>query len=369
VVLAVDDDHAVLASLGAVLEPGYEVLTAVNATDAVDIVRSEPVDLVLLDIEMPAGDDLELLPQLKALSPRVEVALMVSGLVDMSTLVRAVRLGAADFITKPLEETRLRAVVATAAARRRERSDRAVLVGANTSLLAALKTVLSRHVSATIADPLLPEIAPVGEPPPGFVFFEVPEWSEGDARFVLALRAHCPGAELIVMSSTAAELSWGDGALGPEALIVAPCPFDQVVAHMARVLPGLGAAVMAGGRLNAQIGKAIDHIIRHYREPLPAAEIARAAMLSVHWLSHCFPAAVGMTVKDFVTRLRVEVAVHLLRGSDRKLEEVAELTGFADASHLSRAFKQRLGLRPGEFRRAARDTRSSTTVLPPPPEG
>jgi AraC-like DNA-binding protein len=241
-------------------------------------------------------------------------------------------------------------------------------VGANASLQAALKIVLSRHVSATTAEPLLPEIAPVGEPPPGLVFFETPEWGEGDARFVLALRAHCPGTELIVMSSPAADFSRGDGTLGPEAFIVTPCPFDQIVARLARFLPSLGACALAGGRLSAQIGRAIDHIIQHYQEPLPAAEIARAATLSVHWLSHCFPAVVGMTVKDFVTRLRVEVAVHLLRGSDRKLEEVAELTGFADASHLSRAFKQRLGLRPGEFRRAARDTRSGNTVLPPPAE-
>jgi AraC-like DNA-binding protein len=201
------------------------------------------------------------------------------------------------------------------------------------------------------------------------VFFETPEWSEDDARLLLALRAHCPGTELIVMSNTAAELGRGDGTVGPEAFIPTPCPFDQVVARLARFLPSLGTCALAGGRLSGQIGKAIDHIIQHHREPLPVADIARAATLSVHWLSHCFPTAIGMTVKDFVTRLRVEVAVHLLRGSDRKLEEVAELTGFADASHLSRAFKQRLGLRPGQFRRAARDTRSNTTVLPRPVEG
>jgi AraC-like DNA-binding protein len=245
-------------------------------------------------------------------------------------------------------------VVATAVRRRREGSDRAVLVGANTPLLAALKTVLSRYVNATTAGPLLPEIAPAGKPSPCLVFFETPEWNEGDARFVLALRTHCPRAVLIVMSTTAAtESTPGEGTLSPDAFIVRPCPFDQVVARITRLLPKLGPCPVAGGKLSAQVGKAIDHIVAHYQEPLPAIEIARAATLSVHWLAHCFPAAIGMTVKDFVTRLRVEVAAHLLRESDRKLEEVAELTGFADASHLSRAFKQCRGLRPGEFRRAA----------------
>ena len=102
-VLAVDDDCAVVASLGAILEPDYEVITAVDGTTALDVVRSQPVDVVFLDIAMAAGDDLEILSQLKALSTRVEVTLVVSGLIDAPTMVRGMRLGAADFITKPFD--------------------------------------------------------------------------------------------------------------------------------------------------------------------------------------------------------------------------------------------------------------------------
>ena len=48
--------------------------------------------------------------------------------------------------------------------------------------------------------------------------------------------------------------------------------------------------------------------------------------------------SLGITVKEFVIRFRVSAACHLLADADFKLEHIAELTGFDDASHLSRVF-------------------------------
>jgi transcriptional regulator GlxA family with amidase domain len=53
-----------------------------------------------------------------------------------------------------------------------------------------------------------------------------------------------------------------------------------------------------------------------------------------------FDESLGITVKEFVTRVRVSAACHLLADADFKLERIAELTGFDDASHLSRVFVQ-----------------------------
>lgn len=351
-VLAVDDD---VACLETILDSDCELIVAADGATALQAVRSRPVDVVLLDILMPAVDSLEILVQVKAISPRVEVVLM-SCAVDVPTVVRGMRLGAVDYLTKPIDEARLRAVVAAAVSRRREGSDRVLLVGRDAPLLAALKIVLARYVMTATAEPLVDEIAQArGGSPPGLVFFETSAWSEGDTRFVMALRRHCPDAALIIMSGTTVpvESRPAGGARSSEPFIAGPCPFDQVVARIVRFLPRWAEHPPAGARVNGQVGKAIDHIVRHYREALPAADVARAAGLSVDWLAHRFPKAVGMTVKDFVTQLRVEVAAHLLRASSRKLEEVAELAGFADASHLSRVFKQCVGIRPGEFRRAA----------------
>jgi AraC-like DNA-binding protein len=58
-----------------------------------------------------------------------------------------------------------------------------------------------------------------------------------------------------------------------------------------------------------------------------------------------------MTVKEYVTRLRIEVAKQLLYDRAQTLERIAEKVGFSDASHLSRVFRRYVGYRPGTFRR------------------
>jgi hypothetical protein len=65
VALAVDDDRAVVAPVGAILERDHEVITAVGVTTALDVARSQPVDIVLLDNAMSAEDDLESFSQLR----------------------------------------------------------------------------------------------------------------------------------------------------------------------------------------------------------------------------------------------------------------------------------------------------------------
>lgn len=112
VVLVVDDDPDVLASVSELLEAdGYETLTASDAESALRIVGEEPPGLVLSDIRMPGLDGLELLDLLEERAPSVDVVLMTA-YDDMPTVVRAMRDGAFEFLTKPLDLHELRSLVA-----------------------------------------------------------------------------------------------------------------------------------------------------------------------------------------------------------------------------------------------------------------
>ena len=86
------------------------------------------------------------------------------------------------------------------------------------------------------------------------------------------------------------------------------------------------------------------------RSPLRGRDIAQTGGVSANQLGQAFDESLGITVREFVTRLRVSAACHLLADADFKLEHVAELTGFDDASHLSRVFVQQRGMRPGAYR-------------------
>jgi DNA-binding NtrC family response regulator len=106
-VLIVDDDRGTLASLshGLALE-GYTTLTAGSAREALEKLGSEEVDAILSDVVMPEMDGLEFLRASREKAPAVPVILM-SGQATVETAVKATRLGALDFIEKPVGLDRL----------------------------------------------------------------------------------------------------------------------------------------------------------------------------------------------------------------------------------------------------------------------
>jgi len=108
-ILIVDDDQAIRELLVEGLESfGHQALTASGAAEALELVRGRPIRLVLSDIDMPGVDGMQLLRMLKAHDADLDVV-MVTGAIDAGTAVRAIRQGAADYVTKPfnLEEVQI----------------------------------------------------------------------------------------------------------------------------------------------------------------------------------------------------------------------------------------------------------------------
>jgi two-component system nitrogen regulation response regulator NtrX len=101
-ILIVDDEPAIRAALRGVLEDeGYRVTAVASGADAIVAIADDGHDLVFLDIWMPGMDGLETLTELRRLRPEAAVV-MISGHGTIETAVKATRLGAYDFIEKPL---------------------------------------------------------------------------------------------------------------------------------------------------------------------------------------------------------------------------------------------------------------------------
>lgn len=101
-ILVVDDEASICHSLKAILsDEGYQVLVAGSGEEAVKIVEEEMPQLVLLDVWLPGMDGLETLKAIKKIDPRILVIIM-SGHGTIETAVKATKLGAFDFIEKPL---------------------------------------------------------------------------------------------------------------------------------------------------------------------------------------------------------------------------------------------------------------------------
>ncbi len=106
-VLVVDDEAAIRQTLSQLLTyEKYRVLTAPNGPQALAVLDTEPVDVVLLDIKMPEMDGFEVLDRMSAAGRETPV-IVVSGHGNIETAVEAVRKGAYDFLEKPLDRSRL----------------------------------------------------------------------------------------------------------------------------------------------------------------------------------------------------------------------------------------------------------------------
>ncbi len=128
-ILIVDDDRTFRLSTAELLrEEGYEVVGANDGQEATDHLKSQPFDLMLLDVRMPGVDGLHLLELLRSWGEGIPI-LMISGFGTVDTAVSALHQGADDFLTKPIEPEVLASRVAELLARRpsaRELEDRAV---------------------------------------------------------------------------------------------------------------------------------------------------------------------------------------------------------------------------------------------------
>jgi UDP-3-O-[3-hydroxymyristoyl] N-acetylglucosamine deacetylase len=101
-ILIVDDEERVVQSIAGVLEDeGFRVAKAKSGEEAIKVFQQEEPDVILLDIWMPGMDGIEVLKRIKGIAPDCQV-IMISGHATISTAMASVKLGAFDFIEKPL---------------------------------------------------------------------------------------------------------------------------------------------------------------------------------------------------------------------------------------------------------------------------
>lgn len=108
--LIIDDDRHLLDSLRVVFSKSHHVLTALSAEDAAVVLDHEPVDVILLDVILPETDGIEFLQTVRATLPNLPVV-MISGAPSIRPVMRALELGACDYIRKPFDIDELRLVV------------------------------------------------------------------------------------------------------------------------------------------------------------------------------------------------------------------------------------------------------------------
>lgn len=100
-VLVVDDEERFRSTLGKLLSSkGMQVSVAGSGQEAIDILRSRPHDVVLLDVKMPGLSGQQTLPELKKIDPRVEVVIL-TGHASVDIAAEMIAHGGSDYLLKP----------------------------------------------------------------------------------------------------------------------------------------------------------------------------------------------------------------------------------------------------------------------------
>jgi len=130
-ILVVDDERDMIKTFRTMLSGEYSVISALSGQQAIETVRGENIDLVLLDIRMPGMNGIETLKKIREIEKDLDV-IMVTASKEIKSAVECIKLGAFDYVTKPFEIDELRCLI-------RKALERKSLMRENT----CLKTIIS----------------------------------------------------------------------------------------------------------------------------------------------------------------------------------------------------------------------------------
>jgi AraC family transcriptional regulator len=118
------------------------------------------------------------------------------------------------------------------------------------------------------------------------------------------------------------------------------------------VAPSAGSSKPKGPLTRVQRESVRSYIDEHIERNVSVAEMAQASGYSANHFARLFKRSFGMSPYQYLIERRIQFARRLLLDPDRSIAEVATASGFATQAHLHGAFKRKLGVTPGEFRRS-----------------
>lgn len=137
-ILIIDDEEDILDTLSEVISKwGYLPIVARDGEDALKKFDEVPIDLILSDIRMPKMDGLSLLEKIKRLSPHT-IIILLTGYPSIETAVKAMKNGAFDYLTKPINLDELKVKIDRGLEKMRLNRSLSFLKGINWSLVISI---------------------------------------------------------------------------------------------------------------------------------------------------------------------------------------------------------------------------------------
>lgn len=355
-VLIVEDGRQLQQEMADCRRQSYDVCGARTATDALRIAGTRQIGAVVLDTDMVDMDPFDLLMRMQARYRWIPV-ILVGGTVDPRRCLHGGRLGAHDYLVKPVARNDLLAALDAAVAARGAAGRTVLLVGPEPSVIAGIAFCLPDIASVAYASPTQLSTCKPPLMTPSVVVWDMAGVAAHDraAAFADDPGALFPRSRVMILRSLSAGPS-GEIRTGRQRSTEVPAAageqerLESILRRLACMVPDLGEVSVIAERFAPHVTRLIRVIGDSYGKRLSAEDLARRVGLSRDHLGHLVHDRVGMPLMRCVVRVRYEVARYLIATTNVGLDEVAERAGFWSASHLSRVFLKLSGMRPGEYR-------------------
>ncbi|MFC4812490.1 response regulator transcription factor [Paenibacillus sp. GCM10023250] len=381
-ILITDDEHVIREGVKRTIKRAFPDITvhlAACAEEAVQIMDQHPVDIVLTDILMPGIDGLEFMKMSRRRYPQAKWV-VISAHSEFAYAQTAVRLGARDYLLKPIGKQRLVELIAQLTAETKAESEQTAESEMMKRNLKYLREAVFQRLASGL-DIGNMDIAPLFERYPDYhlvlahleeavkaVHLEhfiienvlselVDRHGEGfvvnfDRQSLLGI-VHFPNAA--AQDALLAELKTHLGHYLKVPFRVTASrkisDYHDIAAEVKKLrqassVPGLERP--EGG--DKAIEVALQYLKAHYNEELSLEKVASVVFLNPIYFSQLFKQKTGQGYKDYVISLRMEQAKELLRQQGLKLAEIAERIGYGDVRHFTQVFRKKMNVTPTEYR-------------------
>ncbi|GFN32833.1 response regulator [Paenibacillus xylaniclasticus] len=380
-ILIVDDENIIRNGIKRTIQSrysDYQIWLAASADEAVKQLRSESIDLVLSDIMMPGMSGLELMKVAKPQHPHVRWV-FISAKSEFAFAQEALRLGARDYLVKPIGKERIIELIDQLQDELRKESEQSRSMRQLEMNLKYLREAVFQRWAASL-DIGNFDMQPLIEAYPSFNLVMVKMDADRPVRLehfiidnVLSELIERYGQGFVIsydsqsllglVSVTNDALTQLTGELRTHLRQYLKVPFqvmtsgiidqfDQVPAEIRKLSQVSDSYVYEQDERGSDraIETAIHYIKSHFREDLSLEKVASVVFLNPVYFSQLFKQKTGQGYKDFVIQLRLEQAKRLLHNPSLKLAEVAERIGYQDVRHFTQVFRKRFNITPTEYR-------------------
>ncbi|MBS4209360.1 response regulator [Bacillus sp. FJAT-50079] len=321
----------------------HVVGVASDGLEALEVIKNERPHLLLTDIRMPGIDGLELIQQAKEMAPHLRTVI-ISGFEEFTYAQKALKIGADDYILKPIEEEDLVLIVKRLIdeweKEKVEMLTQHLFLGhvIDLTLFAKQYAFICWESSVPVQIPIMPGVSClVHQECEGILFIEE---AEKKKEYVRQLDEFFKNHQIVGGRSILSEEPTDFQHLYKQALMIK----NQYKSNQQK-----GLFSESPSPINME--EVIQYIKDHYQESISLQDLAAQFFISDSYFSRIFKEHTGQNFIEYVTEHRITVAKDLLKYTSLKTNEVSSYVGYTDQRYFSQIFKKYTGMTPTAYKK------------------